>query len=296
MAWPAKLTWGDFDAIVLAMALVMDVGWIAQWPSLGLPALVIALGLQAHAMASRRHEGVFVMAHESALLLWLLGNAFWMWGEYVYADGKPVGFLSWFVVLSNLSPSGYSASLSVGFVILWVALFGLHAVYIYFLPQLLHEGLAKVRGGVTLAHDGFNDVYRNLWCLPWLLMEACWVTCSLEGVNNAAIPRAAQDSGVNMLAFYVGSAAGVAALLLCGDRLRHLVAGGQLRDASLCVGELCWVAGNFVWQIGDILTGDTSLLAQLGGIALFCAGIVAAIKSTLLKDEERVPFALKCVA
>lgn len=270
----------DCEHAVILAFIVHDVGWITQLPELGLPAMATAIILQIYIVAVSHAEGGLELATQWSVLVWFVGNVIWTCCEYVWDESKPVGFLADVDFVNRLDPKLRPGAMEVA-----VALMGGTTVWLFVCHLTRWATVTRSRAAVVVdprmplveaQHDEENppehhaflrclplSVYSGLFVLPWLVMDTSWALKNLQEIWGY------DDDGTLLV---VSASAGVVAILLQADCIRRSFR--FTRDkAALAAGELCWLTGNLVWMLQDLLTEDGCASAVSAAVVLFAIGM-----------------------
>lgn len=277
---PSIFAESRLDATVVLMALTMDIGWVLWRPSICIPGLLVALLAQGRATSLAHHVGGISAANEWAVLLWLVGCAFWLLSEFTFYDAHfhgtdhPTGFLARIPVLAGLDGSFYAPVMFCATATLWatfVALVGYYWTIFRTAPGRASDPEAAEIGDKAPHKLSLGEC----WFAPWLFMEACWTAGNLARIlgHSEAIPLG------------IGVCGGLSSACLCFANLRRHISLGQLSLSASCAAELQWVLGNAVWLCNDAITGDEAWLGHALTAALFVGGVLCALAGAITQGS-----------
>lgn len=288
--------------LVVFAALVLDIGWVLMMPSIGIPAMFVAIIAQAATMVSIMQTEKVCAPYEWALTFWILGGAAWMMSEYMFDDGgHPAGFLSTMDVLEGIDVAYYAPCMFVASLTLWATFASLMLFFTYKAFQTggtrrqrrnagngdtTAEGAPESERGNTrsgipkdLAGGIPIEVYKDLWFAPWLFMESCWVLCNLRMLRNEKLH----------LWFHLSVFGGLVAIALCVDCVQRHLARNRYEDAALSAAYTMWVSGNLVWSIYDI-QGISTSWSQASAVCFFSFGLACVTYAARVgSNEDRKP-------
>jgi len=253
----------------------MDIGWVSIAPVIGLPATLVALVCQTAIVAMSRDCERFEVAHSVAILLWVMSNAVWMFSEYLWDEARPEGVLALFPSLSYLDKAYFPSCLLVASVIMWATVTALGIFYAF----LLLSPRSRRSLGWTSVPDEDNafgiplHIYRELFVLPWLISDSCWILCNR---------REAMSVGFGYLA-PVGVVFGIFASFVIGDAMFRFSKNGRRIEAMQCAAELLWVGGNTSWYDAD-MNGWENTQSR----ACFCLAFTVGLYLTWLSSRDPV--------
>mmetsp|Transcript_37990 Transcript_37990/g.100481 ORF Transcript_37990/g.100481 Transcript_37990/m.100481 type:complete len:330 (+) Transcript_37990:156-1145(+) len=297
--------------IVVLAAITADIGWVLTVPAVGVPFMLAALAAQVGMLCVMRRKGECIGAYDWALSFWIFGSSVWMFSEYLWDSGLHVAAFADRLTGDAISmwPSMrhgqdfhsldvafqadilqnqklYPAAMGMACLTLWITF----ATLIVF---MMVEWVLRQRAGKPkeprCEDTVFGmpmDVYCDIWFLPWLLMEACWVLNNLQMVLHMKVRPV----------FWFGVAGGLVALVLCADCVRRYVERRRHNEAVLCSAHLAWSAGNLAWYVFDVERADGWETAQVAPVALFVIALACLALSSLMDKcpESTAAKALLC--
>lgn len=286
------------DAAILAF-VSHDLFWITRTPSLGVPAVLACVGLQAGITVSRIQAGGFGLANEFAVLIWLLGGVTWTCSEFLWDGHAPAGFLKDSRALVGLDKAYYYPITMTLAVVLMaagaVALVVIHLTrWALFVRQerkkavqaeVLTRPLMQCDPPLTEASTEIPGpvrclplpIYAELFLLPWIFMDTSWALANV--LDLWKIP---QPAGL----FWFTSFVGYAAIIIQADCIRRMWAAKQRRDAIIGAAEWLWVAGNIVWLTEDMLTDDNCTPAKHAAAGIFAFGVLLGCLGMLHSSDD----------
>jgi len=207
--------------------------------------------------------------HQVVLFFWIASNTIWMLGDYIWSEDQPMGVLMNFSSVVSLDRRHYESLLLASAAVLWGVVAMLFLFYGF--------SYVRARRGVIEAVPLPSPVY--FWWFPWILSEACWVTCDVWQISGSAHPSAA--------CMCVGQFSSMLAMGLCMVCSRRQWNLERTHEAALIFAQFFWVAGNFVWFFNDWLTdgNETSFWTQITGF-LFSLGALVALGSLLVEGAK----------
>eukprot|EP00747_Dinoflagellata_sp_TGD_P166541 gnl/TRDRNA2_/TRDRNA2_189474_c0_seq1.p1 gnl/TRDRNA2_/TRDRNA2_189474_c0~~gnl/TRDRNA2_/TRDRNA2_189474_c0_seq1.p1 ORF type:complete len:278 (-),score=51.24 gnl/TRDRNA2_/TRDRNA2_189474_c0_seq1:41-874(-) len=244
----------DVEVAALVMFLLADVGWICWMPILALCTLFLAFVLQAYIVNTVRRKNCITLPYQCGLLLWVVGNALWMWSEFVWEKSSPAGVLAHSETITHLDKEHQRMFFLVAAVVLLVSFIVVTAwarwVYI-------NEGL------------GYTPLflYAEMYVPPWLLMDASWIFMDLKRLDK---------TGTGDFFFVVCMITGLATISLCAHCTYLFAAKRNWGEAAICSSSLAWIAGNVVWIINDKVHDDENRALHIFALLFFLVGVVAA--------------------
>lgn len=269
----------DLEHLLLLALVSHDLGWISFHPMLGLPAMLIALGLQTYIMLLHCKSRDFILANEVAVFFWIMGSEIWTFSEYMWDNGIPAGILNEFEVLQAMDVRWYPIAM-IGSVSLMVctcvALLGTHLLRCYCARRaaMASEGRALLQcqneagsGPREICRCFPPHVYENLFLLPWIMSDTTWAFCNLLDTMNYEMPGSLMIFSTVM---------GLTSIVIQADLVRRHIADHHGPDATICVAELLWVAGNLLWMVEDVVLPGDCQPAQLAAVGLFITSWVLA--------------------
>jgi len=269
-----------WEAAAMVAVFTMDLGWVALQPVVGLPATLAAIFLQTSVVFASLHGDRFDLMQNVTVLLWVLSNAVWMFSEFLWDEARPEGVLALVPGLQSLDKAAFPIWLAVGGVLIWTAAIVPAIFYAnHFTVQQLQRGSGHTC--FTTCSDGNTAlgmplrIYRELFVLPWLISDACWMFCN----RQSALGLSPGLFGP------VGVAFGVAAIAISTDATLRYVSMLQIRDAALCAAELLWVSGNVAWMAADLHGAETVAARACFG-AMFAAGLSVALWLAFTEDDS----------
>lgn len=267
------MTDDDLGAAAVLAALIMDIGWLAWAPGVGLPAVVVMTCVQARVVWDAIAGGGPPLAHELAFMLWVVASGHWMFAEFYWDGSKPAGFLS-FLPQEN-------RGLYPGFLMICGAsMLGVFAALTSYLLSWWSTRRAETSTQTALAKRAHEEpplhVALNGWFAPWLFMETGWVVC------DSLLARKAHIGALIVPCV----CAGVLAVVLSLDAARCCLVLGWRRQACMCMADFFWVLGNLTWMINDLLYDEHSPWTWWGAMVCFILG--AACIFEVLRNREGI--------
>lgn len=259
MSSDPRMVDGRYESLVVLLALLLDVGWCLERPDISMPGLIVGLLLQLFIAASLSSTGTFHALQQWALFCWMVSSGLWIFGEFLWDEERPVGFLSRVPMLLDMDDHLVLA-LSASAVLLWGSFLAL------FVAQV-RRSLSTTEAGTVFQLDA-QDI-EDWWFTLWMLFDANWNVCDIFYVWGWR----------PTLFSLVALVAGAASLLLIASCVRKHADLGDRAAAATSVGEFMWVAGNMVWFIDDVLDRCDSRYGTPMGASLMCVGIVFCLAS-----------------
>lgn len=286
---------------VVLSAVSADIVWVMAYPEMGVPCMLMALAAQVCVLLVKRgakDSKDRIEPYDWALTCWIFGSSMWMFSEYMWDSDLDVAAFADRVtgkefhdldvafkadVLQNRQL--YPKIMGVSCFTLWTTLLSLvgfmmveHAARRWWADEAKVEASSSAAG-----RDCDEDIvcgmpmhiYEELWFMPWLFMESCWVLNDTQMVMHLKMRPC----------FWFGVTGGILAMLMCGDCVRRYMDRKQHREAVLCAAHLAWVGGNLVWYVLDVEEmGDLGLLLELAPVSLFVTALLCLLLSTQLTD------------
>eukprot|EP00747_Dinoflagellata_sp_TGD_P169618 gnl/TRDRNA2_/TRDRNA2_199029_c0_seq1.p1 gnl/TRDRNA2_/TRDRNA2_199029_c0~~gnl/TRDRNA2_/TRDRNA2_199029_c0_seq1.p1 ORF type:complete len:429 (-),score=49.41 gnl/TRDRNA2_/TRDRNA2_199029_c0_seq1:105-1307(-) len=279
-----------------------DTGWVTKQPLLGLPAMVLAWGLQLRVVLSS--EGMLELVNQLSLFFWLIGNSLWMCSEFLFEEEKPLGFLAHIPQLQDLQEDLFHRLMWIAVTTMSTTCAALAAFYSVALccyrwrtapgVDLPFLSLAPAQTGCHQGNEAMGipmSIYRDLFMIPWLIMDTCWAVCNLRGRTN-------HPPGLLLIPF---AAFGLVAVALGADAVRRHVVARERGESLLCLAELLWVLGNFIWASQDLFFSSFPRM-KYGAIISFVLGVlvltgvaIAAPSSQDVQTKEESDSAALCL-
>mmetsp|Transcript_18289 Transcript_18289/g.30316 ORF Transcript_18289/g.30316 Transcript_18289/m.30316 type:complete len:810 (+) Transcript_18289:161-2590(+) len=283
----------DREHLLLLALVSHDLGWISFMPSVGLPAMLIALFFQICIMLSHCKSRDFILANEVAVFFWIMGSEVWTFSEYMWDNGIPAGILDEFEVLRTLDVRWYPIVMTLA-VSLMVCT-GVALLAVHLLRCICARRVAAASQGRALlesqneAESKQRDVcrcfplhvYETLFLLPWIMSDTTWAFCNLLDTFSYEMPGAL---------VYFSAVTGLVSIVIQADLVRRHIAERDGADATICVAELLWVAGNVVWMIQDVVMAGDCRPAYLTALGLFMTSWMLTAAITLISSWPRASF------
>lgn len=257
---------------------VLDIGWITCQPEIGLTGMLVALGSQSLALQSEVRSHCFSLGIEIGLLLWVVGNSFWMCSEYLWGDPEPAGFLNDLPFMRSLSTSYDQPMMIIGSVFMVGASFVCLLAFAAAAGALQRFRISPMRCDRKVLCLPL-DAYMCMYLLPWLLQDAIWCVGNMLTVGTPENPIWAVPVLMGVC--------GAMSFMLGSDCIWRLVKQDDKTRMLLSTGEVLWVLGNVAWSLEDVLTDDKSDTAKQIALALFVVGLCLTMASFCVQRYQR---------
>eukprot|EP00929_Paragymnodinium_shiwhaense_P016343 TRINITY_DN124639_c0_g1_i1.p1 TRINITY_DN124639_c0_g1~~TRINITY_DN124639_c0_g1_i1.p1 ORF type:complete len:354 (+),score=71.88 TRINITY_DN124639_c0_g1_i1:115-1176(+) len=266
----------DREIAAVIAIFAMDIGWVNLMPSVGLPAILGAVALQGSVVADSAGCGSFELVHNAVVFLWVLANAIWMMSEYIWDEDRPEGFLANMPGLSHLDRSMFPDILTISSVIMWATCFGLMLFYASALNNANASRSRQMSVGQKYPSAVPLPIYRDLFILPWLLSDSCWILC------NRCMALGRDAGGLVTL----GTVFGVISLVLLGDATRRYWLLAKHGEVGHCTAEFLWVAGNVGWFVVDMRMEETAEI-RYAFCGMFTLGLFLVIVLSMYERRSK---------
>jgi len=266
------------EEVVIFALVVHDLGWVTMQPLIGLPALLAALLLQARLAflgTCRRSRDVDV-AHECAVLAWIVGSCLWTCSEYVFDGVSPAGILANISFLTRLDSARlYPAGMGAAAAVMTVACAWLACLHVTRCSAAVCRRWRFVAARVPLVGESVGNgatfrgvpkqVYEELYLAPWILMDTAWGCINYRATIGIAAPTPA---------VLLSAAFGTVSIALQLDCLclSARIGGLDWTDVSVSAAEVLWVLGNILWMLEDVLTEAGNFPTYCIAVSMFAVG------------------------